>query len=217
MHIIAIAVLLVVLYPISAAAQTCYGRADLTSERPIQVGAEAYHSKIVTGKGGSFVGGNSSIFGKVGVRHENYHGVTAANTTVLDLSGGFQFAADDDRRVVMCPEIGFARFFSSENNTGTSGSSLGTSSKVIGGGASAGFVLLTGKVQIVPTAGVWFQRYWPDANTVFVGNRTQGSVRFGAGIVLSQRISIVPSGGFPFRESDGEPYVAIGLNVSIGE
>jgi hypothetical protein len=213
MHRIFIAVLLAVLSPALASAQICYGKADLTGERPVQIGAEFTHSDIVTGKGVSIVGGSSSLFGKAQVRHDNYYGVVA-NATALELGGGFQLAPKEDRRMVFCPEVSITRHFSSDTG---SGSNIGISAKVFGGGISGGVVLGNQNFQVVPNAGVWLQRFWPDANTLNAGDRTVGAVRVGAGIVLSQRVSIAPSMGFPFRSPESKKYFALGVYFSIGE
>jgi hypothetical protein len=197
-------------------AQTCHGTAPITNDRPVQFGGGVSFSETLTRFRGSVVGGSSDFFAGIEAGANSYDDLDESST-IIGVGGGAQVAADAAGRVVICPEVAFAREFG-PNNLGGSNSDLSTSA--FGGGISVGVIASeTNTVQFVPTFGVSLARakFKVETNLASVSETdTLGTINLGVGVVMNRRFSVVPAIGIPFGRDDNDVVFGISVAVSWG-
>jgi len=216
--IVAAATLVVV--PAVANAQTCAGAPAITSARPVNMGAHVGFNSDVTNFGASLSAGSDRAFAGVGLSRSMYdiEGLDDVSSTNLSVVGGLQFAPASNAKLAFCPVLEFQKEFGL-NDIG--GSGIDASSWAFGGGGSLGFIAHdSGKLKVIPTAGV--RVYRSNTKFEFDGDSesesdTIGVFNIGIGFLMNDRFSVIPAVQIPFGVEDGKASFGVAGVFSFGK
>jgi hypothetical protein len=216
----AIAVTTIAVSPAVASAQTCAGAPAITSASPVNMGANAGFNSDVTTFGATLSAGTDKAFGAVGVSRAAYdiEGLDGADSTILSVVGGLQFAPASNAKIAFCPVVAFQKDFG-PNDLG--GSGIDVSSSAFGGGGSLGLIAYdSGTMKIIPTAGV--RVYRATTKLEFDGasaseSDTVGLLNLGVGFLLNERFSVIPTVQIPFGVDDGKASFGVAGVFSFGK
>jgi hypothetical protein len=199
-----------------ALAQTCRGTAPIGSTNPGQVFGgftnETDEQSVFAGA----AGGNDAAFGLFQVEHSNLKDSTLS-ATVLSGDVGAQIAIDRDRRAVICPTFGAGYLFGPQNLPPDGRDLSGW--LVVGGGTLGVSAVRTSGIEVVPAFGLFVQRLttkvsFEDASVS--QSTTDGLLALGVGVVVQQRLSIVPQALIPVAgDTDGPTIFRLLVAVSF--
>jgi hypothetical protein len=187
-----------------AAAQTCRGTAPVGTTAPIYVGGGFGVNRGATLVVGTVAGGSNRAFIAADVGGVSYdYGPDEIAYFLARISAGGQIAAVADRRVMVCPTVSVTNEFANDS-FGADAENWGLN---IAAGATVGASLGEGRVQIVPTVGLFGarsrlrlkSRYYDTA----ILTETYGYAVVGVGIVLHGRFSLTPQVFLPFAIEGG--------------
>lgn len=198
-----------------AHAQTCVGTAPVDGNTPMQFGLGTSFTTGINQFGVGFAGGTERIVGGVDVGFNRYGSLDGTSVS-FGAKLLTQVAADDTRRVVVCPlaQIGYE-----SGPKDVLGTGLDLSGFTTLGGVAFGFVAYQSPaVNLVPafefSVGSLFAKasYFGESESV---SDTFGLVSVAVGIVLERNGTIRPSVAFPLGLGDSEATFSIAYVFSF--
>lgn len=211
LHLIVLTFLIAAL-PRAASAQTALGLPSF-DEGPFIVTAGLGFGEDATSFGGGFVGGTGEIWGGIGVSYSSFDDI---DTSAFGVNGtvGTSLALDTRARVWLSPVAGVGFL------TGPDIGEIDVDVFGLRGGARLGIVATTGgPVTIVPTFGFDIAYDRVSADLAGVANsegETFAIARIGAGFLISERFSIVPTVSMPLGRDDSDVIFNIGVGINLG-
>jgi hypothetical protein len=197
--------------PATAGAQACLGFPSFAANH-LQVSADLAFSNDVNTFGVAVSGGSSTAFGGVGVGGADFDGRSA---TTVSGSVGYQVRATSAGRAQVCPILAIGLGFGPKDLTGP-GSEQTTRSAQLGL-AFGGELMRGGELRLVPSFVVAFNHVQTDIDGPGTSlSDSFGSIGFGLGFVLNNRLSIRPSVTQRVSAADEEPVVGLGIALNFG-
>jgi hypothetical protein len=209
----------VVCFASSAYAQTCAGGPAVTNARPFQGGAGvAFADDLFVVAGTGSYGTDSLIAGVTLARGTFDSGGLDLSSTVLGVNAGLQLAVKAVERSMFCPIVVFTKTFGPKDILGTG---VDASESSIGGGGSFGVIVGDGSgIQLVPTVGLQVARVKQTLEVLGISaseSDTNGSLNLGLGILVTERVSVLPTVRIPFGVEDGKNLYGVAVLFSFGK
>jgi hypothetical protein len=163
--------------------------------------------------GGSFAGGNATVFGGGSLGVINFDDLDESATTI-DGTLGAGGPVDQRRRVHVCG-LGNVQY-----HLGPDFDSVELNTFAFSAGGQAGIVAAeTATVAVVPTFGAAFNYFnvmvdSPDGDDS--ASETYGSVIFGVGLIFNRRFAITPTIAVPFGLDDNDAVFTLGFTFNFG-
>ena len=204
------------LWAASANAQTCTGGVPFGTAR-FQVGGDGAFSSNSHSFFAGAGAGNATYWGRAGVQFTGFSQSDSSAKGVIG-SAGAEYPVDSQKRVYVCPMVTVFHLWGPNYDISTS------SSTVFSLGGGVGFVAAnTGQATIVPTFGLRFDHISSSSDftepfaITYSASTSYGDATFGAGIILNDRMAIIPLILVPFHYAQGETVFSVLFAAKIGQ
>jgi hypothetical protein len=211
-----------------AGAQTCQGSVSVTNRATVFGGVGVSLSSSLSGRAVAHVGGGNDRFFATADIASNSNDLlfVSLDSTEVGVTAGAQWQPPKEPRVAVCPLFTFSREFGFSIHD----YSFDMPMTHVGGGISVGIVAgQIWKVRFVPTASfsivytsislpssIEFNGWTLDLTDFeSVIPKTTYQVALGAGIVISDRFSLVPMVAVPLQDVAFGTAVSLSANVSL--
>jgi hypothetical protein len=199
--------------PAHAWAQVCRGTADVTDHSRFQGGVLLDTSADSNGASAALSFGGDYYFaeaeaGYIGVKEPDAGGFQSR------VFMGGQVPVSSDRRFIFCPGVSIANFYVPDVG-GIDFRLFG-----VGGALAVGFVAeYSPALKVVPSFGLLIERqrkrFSNDQFSQTVAD-TLGSLEFGVGFLIRDRIAVKPSFLVPFFDDDAASHVRLTMTILTG-
>jgi hypothetical protein len=196
-----------------ASAQICRGTADVTDQSRFQGGVLLDTSEDSSGASAALSAGGDYYFAEGEVGYIGLKDPDAPGFQSRVFIGG-QVPLASNRRLILCPGVSIANFYIPDID-GIDVRLFG-----VGGALAVGFVAeYSPAFKVVPALGILVERQRRRFSNEFFSQAiadTLGSVEFGVGFLIRDRIAIKPSFLVPFLDDDASSHVRLTMTILTG-